>query len=102
MKHCVFAALVLVLTALGAHAQVTTSRLMGLIKDAKGEPSIGATVRALHTPSGPTYGAATNADGRFVIQNMCIGVTYTVEISYVGARTTTRNNVVLQLASPTC
>lgn len=102
MKHCVLAALVLGLTALGAHAQVTTSGLTGLIKDAKGEPSVGATVRALHTPSGPTYGAATNADGRFAIQNMRIGGPYTVEISYVGPCATTRNDVVLRLAHPTC
>ena len=102
MKHCILAALVLVLTALGAHAQVTTSGLTGLVNDAKGEPSIEATMRALHAPSGPTYGAATNADGRFAIQNTRIGGPYTVEISYVGVRTTTRNNVVRRLARPTC
>lgn len=100
MKHCVLA--VLVLTALGAHTQFTTSSLTGLIKDAWGELSIGATVRALYTPSGTTYGAATNADGQFAIQNMRIGGPYTLEISYVGGRTTMRNDVVSQLTSPTC
>lgn len=100
MKQLFLVALVCLLTAWGARAQVTTSSLTGLIKDAKGEPSIGATVRAVHTPSGTTYGVATNAEGRFTIQNMRIGGPYTVEISYVGAQTTTRNGIVLQLDQP--
>ncbi|AMJ64193.1 TonB-dependent receptor [Hymenobacter sp. PAMC 26628] len=100
MKQLLLVALVFLLTAWGARAQVTTSSLTGLIKDAKGEPSIGATVRAVHTPSGTTYGVATNAEGRFTIQNMRIGGPYTVEISYVGAQTNTRNGIVLQLDQP--
>ena len=100
MKQVVFVALLLLLITVGAYAQVTTSSLTGLIKDAKGKPSIGATVRALHTPSGTAYGATTNTDGRFTIQNMRIGGPYMVEISYVGARTTTRRDVVLQLDQP--
>ncbi|OGX91541.1 TonB-dependent receptor [Hymenobacter coccineus] len=100
MKQLLFIALAVLLATLGVRAQVTTSSLTGLIKDAKGEPSIGATVRAVHTPSGTTYGTATNAEGRYTIQNMRIGGPYTVEISYVGAQTTTRNDVVLQLDQP--
>ncbi|TPG66375.1 TonB-dependent receptor [Hymenobacter nivis] len=100
MKQLLFIILAVLLTTLGVRAQVTTSSLTGLIKDAKGEPSIGATVRAVHTPSGTTYGVATNAEGRFTIQNMRIGGPYTVEISYVGARTATRTDVVLQLDQP--
>lgn len=100
MLRRIFTFLALLLTALSSYAQVTTSSLTGFIRDAKGEPSIGATVRALHTPSGTAYGTTTNADGRFTIQNMRIGGPYTVEISYVGARAATRTDVVLQLDQP--
>lgn len=100
MKQRLSFLLGLLLLALSSAAQVTTSSLTGLIKDAAGEPSIGATVRATHTPSGTTYGAATNAEGRFIIQNMRIGGPYTVEISYAGYRTTTRTGLELALGQP--
>jgi outer membrane receptor protein involved in Fe transport len=100
VKHLVLIILAVLLATVGVRAQVTTSSLTGLIKDAKGEPSIGATVRALHTPSGTTYGTTANAEGRFTIQNMRIGGPYTIEISYVGAQPTTRTGVALQLDQP--
>ncbi|WP_157887187.1 hypothetical protein [Hymenobacter sp. PAMC 26628] len=90
------------LTALGAHAQDATSGLTGWLKRAKGEPSIEATMRALHTPSGPTCGAITNPDGRFATQNTRLGGSYPAAIGCVGPRATTRNNVVRRLAHPTC
>ncbi len=100
MKQRLSFLLGLLLLAFTSVAQVTTSSLTGLIKDAAGEPSIGATVRATHTPSGTTYGVATNAEGRYTIQNMRIGGPYTVEISYVGYRTTTRTGLELALGQP--
>lgn len=100
MKHCVLA--VPVLTTPVTHNQFTTSGSTGLVKDARSALSIGATIHALHTLSGTTSGAATNVDGRLATQNMHVGRLYTVEVSYVGGRTTTRNDIVLQLTSPTC
>jgi outer membrane receptor protein involved in Fe transport len=100
MKQVVSVMLLLLLASFGAFAQVTTSSLTGLIKDDKGEASIGATVQATHVPSGTKYGVATNGEGRFNIQNMRIGGPYTVTISYIGSRTETRNNIVLQLGQP--
>jgi len=100
MKQLLFATLLLLLATVGAYAQVTTSSITGLIKDASGEPSIGATVRAVHVPSGTTYGVAANGEGRFTIQNMRIGGPYTVEISFVGANTETRTGIILQLGQP--
>ncbi|MVN78837.1 TonB-dependent receptor [Hymenobacter sp. HMF4947] len=100
MKQKLFTLLLLLLLTASAYAQVTTSSLTGLIKDAKGEPSIGATIRAVHTPSGTSYGVAANGEGRFTIQNMRIGGPYTVEISFVGARSETRSGITLQLGQP--
>ena len=64
-------------------AQVTTSSMSGKITDGN-ESLIGATVQAVHTPSGTNYGTVTNPDGRFTIQGMRPGGPYTITVSYVG------------------
>ena len=47
-----------------AVAQVTTSGMSGKVK-ANGEDVIGATVEAIHTPSGTRYVGVTNTKGMF-------------------------------------
>ena len=65
-----------------AMAQVTTSSLAGKITlEGTGEEVIGATVQAVHVPSGTKYAAVTNADGRYSIQGMRAGGPYTVTVS---------------------
>ena len=63
-----------------ANAQVTTSGMNGQVTDGK-EPLIGATVHAVHVPSGTSYMATTNEKGRFAIQGMRTGGPYKVTIS---------------------
>lgn len=77
-------------------AQVTTSSISGRVTDGK-ETLIGATVKAVHEPSGTTYGTVTNSDGRFTIQGMRTGGPYKVEIAYLGFATYVQNNIYLQL-----
>ena len=60
----------LVLTAAGVNAQVTTSAISGKVTDEQNETVIGATIVAVHEPSGTQYGAITNVDGRYTIQGM--------------------------------
>ena len=60
---------------------VTTGSLSGLVKDAQEKPVAGATVLALHVPSGTTYEATTRADGRYAILNMRVGGPYSVTIA---------------------
>ena len=55
--------------------------------DEKNEPIIGATVVAIHEPSGTRYGTVTNISGQFNLQGMRTGGPYKVEISYVGYQT---------------
>ena len=81
-----------------AFAQVTTSSLNGSISDQKGEPVVGATVVAIHTPSGTQYYAVVNAEGRFAINGMRTGGPYSVEISCLGYQSVTYTDVTLQLA----
>ena len=63
---------------------VTSATIAGLITETGGEPLIGATVLALHEPSGSQYGTSTREDGRFTIPNVRIGGPYTITVSYVG------------------
>lgn len=59
--------------AIPLHAQITTAAIGGEVTDAQGRPVIGATVTAVHEPSGTRYAAAANADGRYVIRGMRAG-----------------------------
>lgn len=85
--------------ALGMNAQVTTSALSGIVTDENEQAMIGATVTALHNPSGTKYNAVTNLDGRYTIQGMRPGGPYTVTVSYVGYETAECTNINLQLGN---
>ena len=86
------------LFVVSATAQVTTSALNGKVSDRQGEGIPGATVVAVHTPSGTQYYAVANAEGRFTINGMRTGGPYSVEVSCLGYQTVTYTDVTLQLA----
>ena len=91
--------LVFILIAIGvAYSQgVTTSSISGLIKDQNGEPLPGATVLALHTPSGTQYGTSSRTDGTFTIPNTRVGGPYTITTTFVGYNEDKRENIFLSL-----
>jgi outer membrane receptor protein involved in Fe transport len=75
----------------------TTSGINGKIVDPAGKPLPGATILAIHVPSGSQYGALANAEGIFSIQGMRPGGPYTVEISFVGYTKKTLTDISLLL-----
>ena len=82
----------------GAAAQgVTTSAVTGVVKDAQGAVIPGATVTAVHQPSGSTYEAVSDAEGRFSIPGMRIGGPYTITAALSGFRAEAQNNISLTL-----
>lgn len=91
---------ILLLGAVFVHAQITTSSMSGTVLQSDGQASIGASVKATHTPSGTVYGGSTNESGRFNLANMRVGGPYTVEITYIGSQPAKYNNVFLQLGQP--
>ena len=84
------------ITATG-YSQVTKSGMNGTVTSESGEALPGATVVAVHEPSGTQYGTVTNTDGRFNIQGMRPGGPYTVRVSYVGYSTGTYTDITLLL-----
>ena len=81
-------------------AQTTTSSMNGKVTDEKGEALVGATVIAVHTPSGTQYGAITNADGRYNLQGMRTGGPYSLTVSYVGYQSVEMTGITLNLGEP--
>jgi hypothetical protein len=66
------------------NAQVTTSSITGTIKSDKGEPLEGATVVAIHIPTGSKYTTSSQKSGQFNFPNITPGGPYTVTATFVG------------------
>lgn len=75
----------------------TTSSMNGRVQDANREELIGATVQAIHQPTGTSYGTITNVEGRYNIRNMRPGGPYTIRVTFIGYETVERTGIELQL-----
>ncbi len=78
-------------------AQVTTSSLSGVVKDTKGQPLSGASIIAIHMPTGTKYTAVARTAGRFDVNNMNPGGPYKITISFTGFTNDERDDVFLTL-----
>ena len=93
----------LVLTFLAApydaRAQgVTTATLSGVVADsATNEPISGATVVALHVPTGTQYRALTRSSGAYTLPNVRIGGPYRVTATFLGFQPRSAQDVMLNL-----
>lgn len=77
----------------------TTSTIVGNVVDENGEPLVGATVKAIHVPSGSVYGGITQLDGNYIIPNARVGGPYEIIATYVGYNDKKFNDVYLELGS---
>lgn len=80
-------------------AQVTTSTITGSVSDKNGEGLIGATVVAVHTPSGTRYGSTTNASGRYIMPAVRVGGPFEVTVSYTGFENQTQKDIYTSLGT---
>jgi len=104
-------ALVALVTPRPAFAQgTTTGTITGVVVDAQKRPVVGATVTAIHVPSGTTYEGVTRADGRFILPNMRVGGPYSVVVApasgggaaaTVAFKAQTQDNVMVNLGTAT-
>ncbi len=79
-----------------AFAQETTSEIQGIVKNGNAVVA-GATIEAVHQPTGTKYTVATRKDGRYNLPNVRIGGPYTIKISNVGTKDQIKENVFLSL-----
>ena len=98
MRRKLFLTAMMLTCVLTMMAQITNSALSGKVtmEDTK-EEVIGATVQAVHDPSGTKYAAITNIDGRFNIQGMRNGGPYTITVTYIGFNPKVFKDIYLQL-----
>jgi hypothetical protein len=101
IKNLLFTAFVSLICFAGFAQGITTASISGLIEDQKGESLPGATVIAVHVPTGAQYGTTSRNDGRFTIPNAHVGGPYKVTVTYVGFATQEKNEVYLSLGNTT-
>jgi hypothetical protein len=77
--------------------QIVSSALTGTVRGPNNAIVPGATVSAVHVPTGTTYTARTNEGGRFSFSGMVVGGPYTVTVVAPGLRTAERTGLTTEL-----
>jgi hypothetical protein len=70
------------------------------VKDQNGQPLTGATITAVHTPSGTTYRTISGKSGIYNLPNLRVGGPYQVTISFVGFGNKVFDDLYLTLGTP--
>ena len=83
--------------AVALQAQVVTSGLSGFLRDAGGQPVAGATVTAVHVPTGTSYSATTTDAGRYNFRGLIVGGPYSVSTKANGFKSLEKPDVETQL-----
>ncbi len=89
--------LALALVSNYALSQVTTSSITGTVRDPKGQPLEGASIKATHQPSGTVYSTVSIKGGTFIIAGMRSGGPYKVDITFTGFSSASFENITLIL-----
>jgi hypothetical protein len=77
-------------------AQETTSQMLGTVTNGANGLA-GATVVAVHVPSGTKYTTTTRNDGRFNLPGLRVGGPYTLTVSFVGYKQQHQDSITLNL-----
>ena len=94
-----FVLLLVTICSAGSFAQETTSEIQGVVSDEGGKSLAGASITALHTPTGTSYSTTSRNDGRFNLPNLRIGGPYTVTVTFVGFKESTQQDIQLTLGT---
>ncbi|QEM14272.1 carboxypeptidase regulatory-like domain-containing protein [Mucilaginibacter rubeus] len=89
----------LLLSPFAVSAQETSGTISGTITDVSGQALPGATITAIHLPSGTRYASAANKDGRFYLTNLRIGGPYSVEATMVSMSPQKKEDITIRLGA---
>lgn len=89
----------LLFLSLFGKAQETTSEIQGTVFDANEAPLAGATIIALHQPTGTKYVTTSRKNGQFNLANIRIGGPYTLTTTFVGFNEGKQGEVYLSLGT---
>lgn len=78
-------------------AQVTTSSITGTVKNSSGAIIAGASVTAVHVPTGSVYSTATRSSGQYDLSNLNPGGPYKVTVTHVGYDKNEKDEIYLSL-----
>src|SRR5450756_1564811 len=81
----------------GFGQNVTSGTITGVVMDAQKGVLPGATVTAVHTPTGTTYEAVTQSDGHFTMMSVRVGGPYTIKATMAGFRDAEQTNIMIAL-----
>jgi hypothetical protein len=99
MKRLLLSAF-LILSLCVTYAQVTTGTITGTITDSKGQTLPGASIKAVHQPTGSVYTTTASSKGTYTLPNVRVGGPYLVTVNYVGHNTATFDNLTVSLGNP--
>lgn len=78
---------------------ITSSGMNGFVTDRQGAPLGGATVSAVHEPSGTRAGTTARANGQYTLSGLRVGGPYTVTVTALAHQPEVRHDVYLDLGT---
>jgi hypothetical protein len=78
-------------------AQETTAEIQGVVVDDKGVGLAGATISAVHVPTGTLYNTTSRKDGRYNLPNVRVGGPYRIRVTFVGFKEESMEDITLGL-----
>src|SRR5829696_8246859 len=97
LKNALLLFAFLIISLVQAFSQETTSELQGVVSGENKQALQGASVTAIHLPTGTKYTTITRNDGRYNLPNVRVGVPYEVTVSFVGFQPATQRDINLIL-----
>ncbi|MDQ6609256.1 MAG: Plug and carboxypeptidase regulatory-like domain-containing protein, partial [Bacteroidota bacterium] len=89
----------LMVSFVNVFSQETTSELQGVVTGENGQGLQGATITAIHLPTGTRYTTSARADGRYNLPNVRVGGPYDVTVTFVGFQPSTQRDITLSLGT---
>jgi hypothetical protein len=96
-----FFTLFLFLICVYGKAQVTSASISGTISNGNGGALEGATVTAVHIPSGTTYTIASGKNGFYNFPSVRVGGPFKISVTYSGYSGTEQNEIYTNLGTGT-